>query len=122
LACVLPPTPISGGELTGRPALPYVVGVEVVALQTVLEIPELAEARSAEDGELARRRIAWYRRQGAFVLEGVKYLQELDTGVPSIPMLLMLHPRTRLDVKQGFSLAKELLPDALQQAGPLRLT
>jgi hypothetical protein len=93
-----------------------------VALQTVLEIPELAEARSAEDGELARRRIAWYRRQGAFVLEGVKYLQELDTGVPSIPMLLMLHPRTRLDVKQGFSLAKELLPDALQQAGPLRLT
>jgi GNAT superfamily N-acetyltransferase len=86
-----------------------------------VEIPELAEAKSAEDAEWARRRIAWYRRQGAFVLEGVEYFQEVDTGKPPTRMFLMLHCLVPMDAEQGFSLAKLLFPHTLQQVGPLKL-
>lgn len=86
-----------------------------------VEKPERAKAKSAENAEWARRRIAWYRQQGAFVLEGVEYYQEVDTGVPPTPMFLMLHPVAPIDAEQGFSLAKSLFPDTLRQTGPLKL-
>jgi len=86
-----------------------------------VEVPELAEARSAEDAEWARRRIAWYRRQGARVLEGVEYYQRVDTREASTRMLLMLQYLVLMDARQGYSLAKSLFPNTLQQVGPLKL-
>jgi GNAT superfamily N-acetyltransferase len=94
-------------------------GARLLAFE--VEIPELAAAKSAENAEWARRRIAWYRRQGAFVLEGVEYYQEVDTGVAPTRMFLMLHPLAPIDAEQGFSLARALFPDTLQQTGPLKL-
>src|ERR1044071_7893164 len=46
-----------------------------------VEIPELAHG-GPEGKQTAQRRIDWYRSLGARLLEGVEYLQNVDTGAP----------------------------------------
>lgn len=82
-----------------------------------VEMPELAE-----NTDWAHRRIAWYRRHGAFVLDGIEYLAAGDMGLPPIPMFLMVHPFAHLDVEEIFSLAKSLFHRTLKQISPLSLT
>jgi GNAT superfamily N-acetyltransferase len=104
----------------------YIVGLadraHCRALLLEVEIPERGE--SAEHSELARRRIAFYRRHGAFVLQGVDYLQYVGWHQPPTPMSIMVHPLPAMggvDATACFQLAKAYAGDALTQSGSLAL-
>lgn len=84
-----------------------------------VEIPEKAE--SAEGTRLAERRIAFYRREGAYLLEGIEYDQVIGWHAPPTRMHLMIHPFQALPAQEAFDLAKELFDDSLRQVGPLSL-
>ncbi len=79
------------------------------------------ENGQAEDA-LAERRIAFYRRQGARLLEGIHYLQTVGPHQPPIPMHVMFHAFAAMDAAWAFALAKSLWGDQVRQVGELRLT
>ena len=89
------------------------------ALLLEVEIPELCE--TVELAELAARRINFYRRHGALVLQGVDYLQYVGWHQPPTPMYIMVHPFQPLDAQACFDLAKAYAGDALAQSGRLAL-
>ncbi len=80
-----------------------------------VEIPEDA------NGEAARR-IAWYRRLGARVLTGIHYVQSVDSGVPPVPMHLMVHGLAPLSPTDVFEKARLMFEESLRQTGPLALS
>ena len=89
------------------------------ALVFEVEIPEHVE--SQEDRHLAERRIAFYRRQGAKLLGGVRYIQSVGWHQPSVPMHVMVHPRERIDPQAAYDLAKAIFEDSITQVGRLSL-
>jgi GNAT superfamily N-acetyltransferase len=84
-----------------------------------VEIPEQVE--SQEDRSLAERRIAFYRRQGAQLLGGVRYIQSIGWHQPPTPMHVMVHCRDRKDPQAAFHLAKSVFGDSMTQVGRLYL-
>lgn len=86
-----------------------------------VEIPELAEQRAAE-GDIAARRIAWYERQGAQQLLGVRYIQSVDTTDTLLPMRLMVHKFAEMSVEEVYRLAKQLFGDGLERVSDLGLS
>jgi hypothetical protein len=86
-----------------------------------VEIPELAREEGAERGEMAERRIGWYRRQGALLLDGVQYFQSVDAPVDPTEMYVMAHPFVPMTAEQVFAVASNLFDDAIKQTGPLAL-
>ena len=87
-----------------------------------VEIPALAREESAQQGELAARRINWYRRQGAAVLEGVQYFQEVDTPVAPVEMHIMAQSFAPMNAEQIFAVASKLFGEAIKQVGALKIT
>jgi hypothetical protein len=87
-----------------------------------VEIPEVAGLRGEKDGEFARRRISWYRRQGAKLLGGVHYVQTVDTGQPPTEMHLMAHNLNPVSPPDVYRAAKEVYGGALKQTGNLTLS
>lgn len=57
-----------------------------------VESPEAVGALNPADGELARRRMAWYRRNGALLLGGAVALAGIG-GPQPLPEAILLHPR-----------------------------
>lgn len=55
-----------------------------------VEIPEEAAAHSDLEGEIAARRIRWYQRQGALLVKGVEYYQDVDSTDERTLMYLMV--------------------------------
>jgi GNAT superfamily N-acetyltransferase len=76
----------------------------------------------AAERALAQRRIAFYRRQGARLMEGIHYLQSVGRHQAPIPMHIMFHAFGALDAAQAFALARSLWGDQVSQVGKLRLT
>jgi GNAT superfamily N-acetyltransferase len=102
-----------------------VTGPALRALVIEVEIPARAsggegEAAAAERA-LAQRRITFYRRQGARLLEGIHYLQSVGRHQAPIPMHLMFHAFGALDAAQAFALARSLWSEQVKQVGKLRL-
>lgn len=81
-----------------------------------VELPE-----ESADADLARRRIEFYRRQGAKLLLGVRYMQSVGEHAPPIPMNMMIHPFESITPTQAFEAAKSYFEDDLQQVGELAL-
>ncbi|MFN2284518.1 MAG: GNAT family N-acetyltransferase [Anaerolineae bacterium] len=90
-----------------------------VAMLIEVERPDLAHTEV--ERALAERRIAFYRRQGALLLEGVHYVQSVGPHQPPLPMHVMLHPLHPLDADAAFALACAVLDDAITQTGTLSL-
>ena len=91
----------------------------IKALVFEVEIPELQDH---EDGrQAARRRIEFYRRQGARLMRGIDYLQFVGSHQAPTPMHLMVHPLQELTAAQAFALAKAVYQDALTQVGEIGL-
>jgi len=86
------------------------------ALLFEVELPE-----ESDDPELARRRIEFYRRQGALLLSGIRYLQFIGTHQPVVPMHIMLHPFEPMTPRQAFGLARKVFGDYVTQTGELEL-
>ncbi|QPC81350.1 GNAT family N-acetyltransferase [Phototrophicus methaneseepsis] len=89
------------------------------ALFFEVEIPELAH--TAEEQDLARRRIEFYRRLGAKVLTGIHYLQYIGPHLPPTPMHIMVQPFNALEVQEIFNRAKGIFGDTLEQVSDLDL-
>jgi GNAT superfamily N-acetyltransferase len=84
-----------------------------------VEIPALAH--TPETQALAERRIRFYQRNGAQILQGIQYLQSVGWHQPVTPMYLMVHPIQPISPETAFTLAKEIFDDSLQQKGLLNL-
>lgn len=76
------------------------------ALWFEVEKPE--EAQSPAARALAERRIAFYQRQGARLLNGIHYLQVVGTHQPPTPMHLMVHAFQALEAEQAFDQASQV--------------
>lgn len=87
------------------------------ALVWEVEVPEHFE--DPERRALAQRRIAFYRRQGALMLTGIDYQQQLPNQ-PAIPLHVMVRPIQPVTPQEVFDLANKLL-DGVEQAGELGL-
>jgi GNAT superfamily N-acetyltransferase len=83
-----------------------------------VEIP--AEIQNPEQRGLAERRIRFYQRQGAFLLDGITYMQYVGSHVPPTPMHLMVHPLQPLVPQEAFDLARLVFGDNLQQIGAIK--
>jgi hypothetical protein len=103
-----------------------VTGQDVRALAIEVEIPRQSGGHEGEDAllaqhALAQRRIAFYRRQGARLLEGVDYLQTVGRHQPPVPMHLMFDAFVPLDATQAFKMARSVWGELVNQVGELRL-
>jgi hypothetical protein len=83
-----------------------------------VEKPEIMLRESPDASRTAQRRICWYERQGARLLEGIHYVQSVGWQ-PPLEMRLMFHSRTPVSPEQAFSTAAALLGDGVKQAGRL---
>ena len=83
-----------------------------------VEKPEVMARESADAARVAERRIGWYERQGAFLLEGIHYIQGVGWQ-PAVEMALMFHSRTPISPEEAFAAAVSLLADNVQQTDAL---
>jgi len=90
-----------------------------VAMLLEVERPDLAQIEA--ERRLAERRIAFYRRQGALLLEGVYYVQSVGPHQPPLPMHVMIHPLQPLNTETAFRFAHTVFGDAITQTGTLSL-
>jgi hypothetical protein len=84
-----------------------------------VEIPE--QAQTEPERALAERRICFYQRQGAYLLEGISYFQVIGPHQNPIPMHLMVHGVEPLSPGDAFSIAKQVFGDLVTQTGALEL-
>jgi GNAT superfamily N-acetyltransferase len=100
-----------------------VIEVEIPAQPGGGEGASAAAENPAVEAEraLAQRRIAFYRRQGARLLEGIHYLQTVGRHQAPVPMHVMFHAFAALDAGQAFALARSLWGEQVNQVGELRL-
>ncbi len=63
--------------------------------------------------ENARRRIEFYRRQGAKVLTGIHYIQRISNQ-PEIPMHILVRPIEAITAGEAFEMARLLFDDVTQ--------
>ncbi len=87
------------------------------ALVFEVERPEDAEG---DRRRLAERRIAFYRRNGAKLLGGIRYTQSVGWQ-PPVPMHVMVHPFDPLTPEAAFEIARSVLGDAVEAVGELSL-
>jgi ribosomal protein S18 acetylase RimI-like enzyme len=93
------------------------LSAEVHALLLEVEIPSLAHGPA--ERQLAQRRIAFYRRLGAQVLEGIHYLQSVGPHQAPVTMHLMVHPQGIFSPEQAYTAAREICGDLVARTGPL---
>jgi ribosomal protein S18 acetylase RimI-like enzyme len=74
----------------------------------VMEVERPDQAHSEESRAYAERRIRFYLRQGAFLVGGINYLQEVDNQ-PPVPMHVMVHPFVAMEPEEAYHLAGGLL-------------
>ena len=81
-----------------------------------VEIPE-----TADEPDLAARRINWYRRLGAQLVLGINYRQFISPDIPPKEMFLMVHPLDSIESANVFASAKAYFGEYIEQRGPLAL-
>lgn len=90
-------------------------GLKAVVFE--VEVPKHFEDPTRR--ELAQRRIGFYRRQGALMLTGIHYMQQLPHQ-PAIPLHVMVRPIQPVTPQEVFDLAQRLL-EGVNQVGELGL-
>ncbi len=93
--------------------------VGTVAMLLEVERPDLAHTDA--DRQLAARRIAFYRRQGAQLLDGVHYVQSVGPHQSPLAMHVMVHLLQPMDADAAFQLARAVFGDAITQTRELSL-
>jgi ribosomal protein S18 acetylase RimI-like enzyme len=82
---------------------------------------EIPEAEPGDADRYAARRIDWYRRLGARRLEGVRYFQEVDTGVPPTEMWIMAHLFATASPDQVYEVSRSIFGEGIERVGKLAL-
>lgn len=81
-----------------------------------VEIPDMAD-----EPVNAARRVNWYKRMGAHLLQGVRYFQVIGPHIPPKEMWLMVHLFEDLDARKVFALVKACFGEYISQQGDLVL-
>ena len=89
------------------------------ALFFEVEIPEIQDG--IDKSEIARRRMEFYRRQGARLLRGIHYMQHVGPHQEPIPMHIMVHTFQPANEQVIFDWAKVIFQDDLTQIDALSL-
>ena len=84
-----------------------------------VEEPELME--TVETRNLARRRIGFYRRNGARMLTGIDNWAQAAPHQPFIRMHIMVHPFVEMSARDVFERLQSLLGDSISKVGELGL-
>jgi GNAT superfamily N-acetyltransferase len=87
----------------------------VKALFFDVEIPE--QAATPEERQLARRRIRFYQRLGARLLNGIRYTMQAAPDRPQLDLRLMVHPRAEFSPRAAVELVLSFAPDAIELTG-----
>lgn len=82
-------------------------------------IPE--DALTEEQRQYDDLRIQFFQRNGAYLLRGIGYLQDVGAHQPRTPMHLMVHPFQSIDARSAFAFCKQVFPEAMSQTGELTL-
>jgi ribosomal protein S18 acetylase RimI-like enzyme len=83
----------------------------------VFEVEKPENAAAPEQEQLARRRIGFYRRNGARLLTEIRYIQTIGTHQTPITMHLMIHSLRQVDARQAFDLAAGIFGSAVVKVG-----
>lgn len=86
-----------------------------------VELPEEAARSSPEEAEWARRRISWYRRQGALLLGGIRYIQNVGWQPPTEMGLMVASAGGSFTPEEAFAAAAASLREDIEQIGTLSL-
>lgn len=86
-----------------------------------VEIPSTSEDTLVSNHLMARRRVEWYLRQGAQILEGIEYYQTVDAEIEPIKMWILVHLFSQLDVDQVFATCSDILGESFSKTGTLYL-
>lgn len=84
---------------------------------------EVDDPNNHDDAErhVAERRIRFYRRLGAQILRGIRYLQRVP-NYPAVPMHLMFRPLAALSPEAAYEIARTFFGDEVTRTGePLAL-
>jgi GNAT superfamily N-acetyltransferase len=103
------------GAWTYREILRRIRATGLRAMVFEVEIP--AEARSAEAAALAERRIGFYRRQGARMLQAIEYWQDVGPHQPRTPMHVMVHPLQEMSAEEAFAMVRGLYKEDITLIG-----
>lgn len=83
----------------------------------IFDVEDPREVPTPEGQELARRRVGFYRRQGARILGGIRYIQKVAPHMPALHLHLMVQPvgEALAGPAEAFAAAKAVFPDAISQ-------
>jgi GNAT superfamily N-acetyltransferase len=95
--------------------------IEPVAKALLVEVESPDEFETEAGRQLAHRRIQFYRRHGAFLLRGIRYIQHVGSHQPPIPMYVMVHPFQSINPQTAFELARAVFADSITRVGTLTL-
>ncbi len=84
-----------------------------------VEIPD--EARNPQNCEWAKRRINFYKRQGALLMGGIRYEQSVGPHQPTIPMHIMVHPFIECTPEEAYEISKAYYKDRIKRIGAITL-
>ncbi len=84
-----------------------------------VEIPE--EAHTPDGGEWAKRRINFYKRQGALLMGGIHYEQSVGPHQPTIPMHIMVHPLATCTPEEAYEISSIYFKDRIKRVGEITL-
>lgn len=81
-----------------------------------VEVPE-----DSADADISRRRIEFYRRQGAKLVRGIHFTQKIGDHTRRIQMNLMAHPLRPIPPADVLEVLKNYYGDDLRQVGEVSL-
>lgn len=70
---------------------------------------------------LRSRRIGFYRRNGACLVDGVHYMMQAGPFNPEMPMHIMFHPLQKLNIQQVLEITRQVLEKPFIQTGTPQL-
>lgn len=82
-----------------------------------VEIPE--EIVDLQHRKRAEMRIEFYKRHGALLLHGIRYIHSVGPHQPEIPLYIMVCPFESVTPLEAFDMAKWLFGDSVTQIGDL---
>ena len=91
------------------------------AIALIHEVETIEHQPGDRGREQAERRIEFYRRHGAHLLNGIHYLQSVGPHQPPIPCHIMIRPFQKITPVQAFELSKSIFGDAITRKGSLTL-
>lgn len=92
-------------------------GMQVAIME--VEIPE--EIADPEHRAFAQRRIEFYKRHGALLLRGIRYIHSVGPHQPEIPLHIMVCPFEPITPEQVFEIARSLFGDNVTQTCELTM-